>query len=578
MKNFLMTLGFVSINFLLLHAQSSLFSSYYGLPTRSEVALETKPDSKGNIIIVGYSSNLSPDTINYDYTQTDMLVAKIKPDGSIMWSRTIGVNNNFEDIFLALDITLEGDIIAVGTSERVPANFPYIGTHSKACIYKFDGNTGNILWDRHVSINNFNDVPNRRGDIYLDVKVLPNGNIVAVGEKDFSPSYSDGIITMFNSTNGNIIANKVYPIPSNSNGLWHLDFDENSIYITGNHQGNTFMDMNVMKLDYGLNTIWNTNYDISYNGNNSQHIRDIISLDTTILVLTNIDFSWGGSGAVYTALTTLKKVDGSILSNNVFLNSGATAQGTSALYVSPSFNHYLINNPTTAPYDLFFPSYGVPAPSLSIDAVINTNYAFPKINTIAGSQIINSISGNNDDIVLAGTSRNDPQQIGQYDIFIQKFHKIEDTIPNGMHCVLADTSIVSNNSEIYEYSPDTNLVDVSYAFIPLQLNIVDDLKMKYSCFENKLIIDSVKKDVTFTLNDVEIFPNPTTNNINMNIKNQSGKMLITIYNSQGEIKVKRIYQSDSQIEISVNNFPDGIYFIVLQNEINQVVRKAFIKE
>ncbi len=576
MKTLLTTFGLVSMNFLLLHAQTSIFSSYYGLSNRSEVALETKLDSRGNVIVVGYSSSLSPDTVDYDYTQTDMLVVKIKPDGSIMWSRTIGVNNNLEDMFLALDLTPEGDIIAVGTSERVPASFPYTGTFSKACIYKFDGNTGNIMWNRHVSINNFNNVPNRRGDIYIDVKVLPNGNIVTSGEKDFSPTYSDGIITMFNATNGSIIANKVYPIPYNTNGLWHLAFDAYFIYVTGNHQGNSFMDMNVMKLDYGLNMIWNKNYDISYNGNNSQHMQDIISLDTTILVLTSVDFSWGGSGAAYTALTTLKKLDGSVLSNNVFLNGSAVAQGSPALYISPSSNHYLINNPTTAPFDFFFPNYGAPAPSLSIDAVINSNYAFPKINIIAGSQIVNSISGNNNDIVLAGTSKNDPQQIGQYDLFVQKFSKIEDTIPNGMHCTLENNSIVSNSSEIYEYVPDMDLVDVSYTFIPLQLDIIKDLKMKYSCFDNKSIIDSEKNNIT--LNNVEIFPNPAKNYINIKIKNQKGTMLATIYDSKGGVKMKRTYQPDSQIEIFVNNLPDGIYFVVLQDEQGQVVRKVFVKE
>lgn len=564
---------------LAIEAKGQTLAEYIGNPDKSEIALEGKMDSSGNTVVVGYASNMVPDNLNYDYTQTDMLIVKVKQDGTPIWSRELGLNNNLEDMFMATDIEPNGDIIAVGSSERVPATFAYTGMYGKACIYKFDAATGNIIWSRHISIDNFNQVPERRGDIYIDVKVLPNGNILAVGEKDFSPLYSDGIITLFDA-DGNVLKSKVYNIPDNTSGLWHIAFDKYYIYVTGNQQGNSYMDMSVTKFDYDLNVIWNKNYDFGYENNNNQHMRDVFSLnDSALIVETLIDEAWGGSGATYTALTTLKKSDGSVLSNKVYINGGALVQGMSALYIASDNTQYLVSNPTTVPYDFYFPNYGIPG-AVTIDGYVNSGYENTTTNTLEGSQMINSIDGNSrGNLLLCGTSKDDPAQIGLYDIYLQKEiysakrktpaeDDCSDSVANAMTDTLSNTAIIMPNG-LYD--------DVAYTLVPVQQQIDENISFVKVCGDTTQ--DNTSTDlIDQNPSQIQVFPNPAVDRLNIRFDSNIGKGHIAIYNTQGVLQYKAQFNTSNETAIKINtrNWAEGAYFLILKGAKQNVLRKTFI--
>ena len=72
-----------------------------------------------------------------------------------------------------------------------------------------------------------------------------------------------------------------------------------------------------------------------------------------------------------------------------------------------------------------------------------------------------------------------------------------------------------------------------------------------------------------------MYPNPAENVINIKGKRQE-ELLITIYNSSGTLIQRQSYFNDL-ITIPIENWPDGIYLIRIQNDL-QTVQKIFIKQ
>ncbi len=72
-----------------------------------------------------------------------------------------------------------------------------------------------------------------------------------------------------------------------------------------------------------------------------------------------------------------------------------------------------------------------------------------------------------------------------------------------------------------------------------------------------------------------VYPNPAENVINIKGKRQE-ELLITIYNSSGTLIQKQSYFNDL-ITIPIENWPDGIYLIRIQNDLHSLQR-IFIKQ
>lgn len=88
-----------------------------------------------------------------------------------------------------------------------------------------------------------------------------------------------------------------------------------------------------------------------------------------------------------------------------------------------------------------------------------------------------------------------------------------------------------------------------------------------------LVIDSTSStgitDVNFE-SDFSIFPNPTTGILNINSKG-SDKFSAVIFNSLGK-KIEEI-QSVQHLQLNINNYSTGIYFIQIQSNKNLITRK-----
>lgn len=125
----------------------------------------------------------------------------------------------------------------------------------------------------------------------------------------------------------------------------------------------------------------------------------------------------------------------------------------------------------------------------------------------------------------------------------------------------------SNTLLNYNFKVENDENIISY----YRLKQIDfDGKFEYS---NVVAVDcSVKSN-----NTIDIYPNPFTNNININFNSiTSGKISIEIRNTLGMIVYKdklsdRI--STYSIDLSNNNIPKGIYFVIISNDKETIVRK-----
>jgi hypothetical protein len=80
---------------------------------------------------------------------------------------------------------------------------------------------------------------------------------------------------------------------------------------------------------------------------------------------------------------------------------------------------------------------------------------------------------------------------------------------------------------------------------------------------------------TAALNNINVFPNPTANEINL-VLDKDAVSKIQIFNIVGEV----VYQASArgEIKIDVSNFSRGVYSVQIYNKNNNFQIRKFIKQ
>ncbi len=553
--------------------------SYVGTAEKSEIALKAKITKDNGVVIVGYSTEINIGNSVYDYTKTDMLITKLNASGMVEWSHIIGKDNDLEDMFLSVDIDTAGNIYAVGTTERVPPTFDYNGTYSKACIYKFSLN-GNILWKKNVSINNFNNVPDRRGDIYLGVDVLSNGNIIAVGEKDFSPAYSDGIATLF-SSDGAVLANKTFLVNANSSGFFHVISDSsNNIYISATRQGLTFMDHQILKLDSDLNIIWSKNADMSYSGSDCQALLDIGMTGNNLYLLNHNGSGYSYDNPVSMGLLKVDPATGNIISSGIIYhgNAVAAAQNQGNFFIVDDNNKYVISTPNVARADLYVPNYGFNN-YIADKSYISYNDTTVYID-LAGAQTITTMDKVPGKTVFVGIGKNDPEQIGQYDILvIMTQGNLPSGINNSSHCnvqpgIKGSDNFAQINNLDYDFD---EIMDGQYTLIDIPLSDSNQLIQEIVCKRNSSIDHN-----TIDGEKVLLYPNPAQDEAIVSFYTAGGGAVsIDVVNTMGKTVCSRqlkVHSGSVKVTLSTTDLMPGIYSVrISYNDQQDILKLAKTK-
>ena len=84
-------------------------------------------------------------------------------------------------------------------------------------------------------------------------------------------------------------------------------------------------------------------------------------------------------------------------------------------------------------------------------------------------------------------------------------------------------------------------------------------------------------DELFDNENIHIYPNPSSNKIEIDFNNQLDRGNISILNIEGQTLIKVLISLNGKSEINIESLPTGMYFLMLEDEKQQWVRK-FVKE
>ena len=94
----------------------------------------------------------------------------------------------------------------------------------------------------------------------------------------------------------------------------------------------------------------------------------------------------------------------------------------------------------------------------------------------------------------------------------------------------------------------------------------------------QLATDSVATGIaTINQNEFHLFPNPVTSQLNGTIQQLLPNTFIEILTPDGRIAMNSIPVTQNSFSIPVASLPQGIYFVVVQNENRKIVR-MIVKE
>jgi hypothetical protein len=125
-------------------------------------------------------------------------------------------------------------------------------------------------------------------------------------------------------------------------------------------------------------------------------------------------------------------------------------------------------------------------------------------------------------------------------------------------------------------------------FEPTKTMCLEVYNEDWSCFDStcqvinidSLVIDSTASIINYEKLNVNVFPNPAREVVNISISNLNGNQQIAIYNSLGAVvRMGQVGLNNKQTTIDVRDLPNGLYIINVIDEENpsRSIQEKFIK-
>ena len=187
------------------------------LPIVDDYGVDIKVDDFGNIYSCGAKHNGS----NYDY-----YIAKYSQTGVLIWDYQYNGIGSSDDAPSALVLDANHNVYVTGSSYGVNSSTDFT-------TLKFDGISGNVLWESRYDFNN-------KPEVAKDIKIDGNGDVLICGTSAQNFFNSEYAVIKYNATNGIQIAEKRHNSPGNGYDLpSEMVIDANNfIYVVGTANSN----------------------------------------------------------------------------------------------------------------------------------------------------------------------------------------------------------------------------------------------------------------------------------------------------------------------------------------------------
>lgn len=97
----------------------------------------------------------------------------------------------------------------------------------------------------------------------------------------------------------------------------------------------------------------------------------------------------------------------------------------------------------------------------------------------------------------------------------------------------------------------------------------------YFCMDNFTTADMVVATNDIEMEQLAVFPNPTSDKINFSWEN-NGSGIAKLYNTQGQLVMQQFIQTDSNV-MDMNHLPSGVYSLVCESKDLLTVNKIVLK-
>lgn len=468
------------------------FQSYIGTKDRSEVALDVKGLEDGGSVIVGYTTALKPGD-KYDYRGTDMIIMRLDASGNIVWNKRYGVPD-LDDKLVKVIVAQNGDFIAVGHAGMVPYMYPFTGARSSAAIFRIDPSTGNINNLNYLQSPDGYDAS--RGEIFRDVVEMKDGHICAVGDRDFQPSYVDGMVTMYDG-NLNLQWHRNIMLWQ-SNELNSVVTKDDKVYVGGFYYASTYYDLHIAEFDVNGSLGWSHRYAYTANHHGTalttNWMLDMELIDDKeIRVLTHASVGWGNPPTM-SGILSVDVNNGNPFWLHMFNDPAYQFANMTSMDHESSNSAYYTWNPASIGLNQEYPNWMSGNNADALTSVIDPpapSFADARRLLHNGTQSLNAVNLLNSDRFFAGSSIDDPQQIGAYDIY---FVNSQNWLPEGSEsCPTERPETWVDRLEV-EHSEFEFKMDDKYEIVDVPLEeIREDYEVRMLCNHVECEIE----DITF---------------------------------------------------------------------------------
>jgi hypothetical protein len=518
-------------------------------------------DNNGNV----YSTGLFEGTVDFDPSSNtfnltsnggyDIFISKLDNNGNFVWAKQFGANG--QDVGYSIATDNNGNLYATGHFMGTIDFDPGIGTYNLTSNGNNDifilklNSSGNFIWAKQFGGTN--------NDIGRSVVVDDMNNIYTTGNfteiVDFDPN--GGVYNLTANSNSDIFISK---LDSNGSFIWakqiagtneafclNLTLDTaNNIYYTGYFTGtydfdpstnnynltSTTTDVFVSKLDSNGNFVWAKQIEGNAPGIYSHSITtdDSSNIYITGYFYDTIDF------------------DPSINTYNL------TSNGSSDIFISKldvNGNFIWAKNLGGSSGEI-----GLSIKSDSYDNIYTTGYFQGNVDFDPNTSMYNLTSLGNRDIFILKLNNN-----GNF-VGANQFGGINDDYGNEIAIdELGNIYLTGYFTETVDFDPSTNTFQLT-SFGSRDIYVL------------KLSEELTRLNEILNITELAtIYPNPTLQYLTIKIESEKLPINYNILTINGQL-IKRGYLKEKTETISLEEVPQGIYFITFtnDNQLNKTIK------
>lgn len=516
-----------------------------------EIGKAIAVDANGNTYITGCfsSSTINFGTYllnNYNYYE-DIYLVKYDPNGNVIWAKSSGGSDN--EVAEAIVVDANGDIYITGYFQSPVISFGgTVLTNTGVAdmfIVKYDPN-GTVLWAKSIGGSSSETgegiATDAIGNIYV-AGAFSSPSII-IGSNNFSNDTTDGSFDMFISkydSNGNVLWAKKAGGNSDDNGSSiSVDANGNS-YITGSFQSSS----------------------ISFGGFVLTNTAGVHVLNTFITKYdSNGNVIWakcGVSGSENSGRGIAVDANGNCLVVGSYKNATIT------------FGSIILTNTNSGREEIFILKYNTGGNLVWAETGGGTlddrGYTI-KLDANGNSYMIGYFESST---ITYGTYT--LTNLGSADVFVVKYNSsggvlwakaaggIDYDRGASLAVDAAGNCFVTGNS----YSP-------SIGFDGITLNNAGNSDLFIAKLNNTAGVDEFKG-----ARNTSIFPNPFTSQTTISFSEEQKHTIIKVTNLLGEC-IEQLTTNNKQLILDLSSFANGIYFVKIEDENQNINYRKIVKE